>query len=123
MQSESISELLKDPITVIASSAYFEISSKQGDPVYKTVFVVWVIGDALKDVLMKICEGWGVDAENIICVTFRFPVALYAVPENPIERRKIADGVDERIGELNVVLKRTEEHRLEVCVRVLALAH
>jgi hypothetical protein len=56
-------------------------------------------------------------------VTFRFPVALYAVPENPIERRKIADGVDERIGELNVVLKRTEEHRLEVCVRVLALAH
>ncbi len=45
----------------------------------------------------------------------RFPVALYTVPENEIERRKLAAGVEERIEELNVVLKRTQEHRLEVC--------
>jgi V-type H+-transporting ATPase subunit a len=55
---------------------------------------------------------------NCLRIVSRFPVALYTVPENPIERRKLADGVEERIEELNVVLKRTEEHRLEVCVCV-----
>ncbi|XP_026679578.1 V-type proton ATPase 116 kDa subunit a-like [Diaphorina citri] len=56
-----------------------------GDPVYKSVFIIFFQGDQLKTRVMKICEG--------------FRATLYPCPEAPTDRREMSMGVTTRIDD------------------------
>ncbi|KAI5723632.1 hypothetical protein M8J76_008843 [Diaphorina citri] len=73
-----------------------------GDPVYKSVFIIFFQGDQLKTRVMKICEG--------------FRATLYPCPEAPTDRREMSMGVTTRIEDLNTVIGETQDHRHRVLV-------
>jgi vacuolar-type H+-ATPase subunit I/STV1 len=61
----------------------------QGEPVHKTVFIIFFQGEQLKIRVKKICEG--------------FRATLYPCPDTPADRREMAMGVMTRIEDLNTV--------------------
>ncbi|KAI5698914.1 hypothetical protein M8J75_013823 [Diaphorina citri] len=71
-----------------------------GDPVYKSVFIIFFQGDQLKTRVMKI---W-------------FRATLYPCPEAPTDRREMSMGVTTRIEDLNTVIGETQDHRHRVLV-------
>jgi V-type H+-transporting ATPase subunit a len=75
-----------------------------GIPQWKAVFLIFYQGDHLKDKIKKICDG--------------FRATLYPCPEAAAERREMAEGVDTRIKDLEMVLKQTNEHRAKILVGV-----
>ncbi|KAE9420018.1 hypothetical protein Angca_005717, partial [Angiostrongylus cantonensis] len=73
-----------------------------GEPVNKTVFIIFFQGDQLKTKVKKICEG--------------FRATLYPCPDTPQERREMSIGVMTRIEDLKTVLGQTQDHRHRVLV-------
>ncbi|VDN21784.1 unnamed protein product [Gongylonema pulchrum] len=78
------------------------IDAVTGDPIMKTVFIVFFQGDQLKTRVKKICEG--------------FRATLYPCPDTPQERREMSIGVMTRIEDLKTVLGQTQDHRHRVLV-------
>uniref|UniRef100_A0A915AP33 V-type proton ATPase subunit a n=1 Tax=Parascaris univalens TaxID=6257 RepID=A0A915AP33_PARUN len=78
------------------------IDAVTGDPINKTVFIIFFQGDQLKTRVRKICEG--------------FRATLYPCPDTPQERREMSIGVMTRIEDLKTVLGQTQDHRHRVLV-------
>ncbi|PVD38770.1 hypothetical protein C0Q70_01393 [Pomacea canaliculata] len=88
LRHEEIMQPLEDPVT--------------GDPIHKSVFIIFFQGEQLKSKVKKICEG--------------FKATLYPCPEAPQEREEMLKGVNTRLYDLKTVLSQTEEHRSRVLV-------
>ncbi|KHN73594.1 putative V-type proton ATPase subunit [Toxocara canis] len=88
LRQSEITEQLSDAVT--------------GDPINKTVFIIFFQGDQLKTRVKKICEG--------------FRATLYPCPDTPQERREMSIGVMTRIEDLKTVLGQTQDHRHRVLV-------
>uniref|UniRef100_F1KV19 V-type proton ATPase subunit a n=2 Tax=Ascaris suum TaxID=6253 RepID=F1KV19_ASCSU len=88
LRQSEITEPLSDAVT--------------GDPINKTVFIIFFQGDQLKTRVRKICEG--------------FRATLYPCPDTPQERREMSIGVMTRIEDLKTVLGQTQDHRHRVLV-------
>ncbi|GMS88009.1 hypothetical protein PENTCL1PPCAC_10184, partial [Pristionchus entomophagus] len=73
-----------------------------GEPINKSVFIIFFQGDQLKTKVKKICEG--------------FRATLYPCPDTPSERREMSIGVMTRIEDLKTVLGQTQDHRHRVLV-------
>ncbi|GMT18460.1 hypothetical protein PFISCL1PPCAC_9757, partial [Pristionchus fissidentatus] len=73
-----------------------------GEPINKSVFIIFFQGDQLKTRVKKICEG--------------FRATLYPCPDTPAERREMSIGVMTRIEDLKTVLGQTQDHRHRVLV-------
>ncbi|XP_064636326.1 V-type proton ATPase 116 kDa subunit a1-like [Lineus longissimus] len=74
-----------------------------GEPVNKSVFIIFFQGDQLKERVKKICEG--------------YHATLYPCPDRAAERREMLIGVDTRIQDLTMVLNQSEDHRHRVLVQ------
>ncbi|CAG2180126.1 unnamed protein product, partial [Oppiella nova] len=83
LRHREIDAPLEDPVT--------------GDPVLKSVFIIFFQGDQLKSKVKKICEG--------------FRATLYPCPEDASDRREMMGNVVSRIDDLNTVLGQTTEHK------------
>ncbi|EYB86679.1 hypothetical protein Y032_0275g1067 [Ancylostoma ceylanicum] len=88
LRTSEIDDVLNDTVT--------------GEPVNKTVFIIFFQGDQLKTKVKKICEG--------------FRATLYPCPDTPQERREMSIGVMTRIEDLKTVLGQTQDHRHRVLV-------
>ncbi|KAK6742962.1 hypothetical protein RB195_010313 [Necator americanus] len=88
LRTSEIDDVLNDTVT--------------GEPVSKTVFIIFFQGDQLKTKVKKICEG--------------FRATLYPCPDTPQERREMSIGVMTRIEDLKTVLGQTQDHRHRVLV-------
>ncbi|KAK5981047.1 V-type proton ATPase subunit a [Trichostrongylus colubriformis] len=88
LRTSEIDDVLNDTVT--------------GEPVNKTVFIIFFQGDQLKIKVKKICEG--------------FRATLYPCPDTPQERREMSIGVMTRIEDLKTVLGQTQDHRHRVLV-------
>ncbi|WKY01213.1 hypothetical protein Q1695_015316 [Nippostrongylus brasiliensis] len=88
LRTSEIDDILNDTVT--------------GEPVNKTVFIIFFQGDQLKTKVKKICEG--------------FRATLYPCPDTPQERREMSIGVMTRIEDLKTVLGQTQDHRHRVLV-------
>ncbi|ETN78479.1 hypothetical protein NECAME_02916 [Necator americanus] len=86
LRTSEIDDVLNDTVT--------------GEPVSKTVFIIFFQGDQLKTKVKKICEG--------------FRATLYPCPDTPQERREMSIGVMTRIEDLKTVLGQTQDHRHRV---------
>eukprot|EP00117_Sycon_ciliatum_P034312 scpid31509/ scgid26213/ V-type proton ATPase 116 kDa subunit a isoform 1; Clathrin-coated vesicle/synaptic vesicle proton pump 116 kDa subunit; Vacuolar adenosine triphosphatase subunit Ac116; Vacuolar proton pump subunit 1; Vacuolar proton translocating ATPase 116 kDa subunit a isoform 1 len=86
LRHQEIDGELKDPVT--------------GDPMNKSVFILFFQGDQLRSRVKKICEG--------------FRATQYPCPDTPAERREMAMGVATRIEDLSTVLSQTLDHRYRV---------
>ncbi|GMR40010.1 hypothetical protein PMAYCL1PPCAC_10205, partial [Pristionchus mayeri] len=73
-----------------------------GEPINKSVFIIFFQGDQLKTKVKKICEG--------------FRATLYPCPDTKSERREMSIGVMTRIEDLKTVLGQTQDHRHRVLV-------
>ncbi|PAV72990.1 hypothetical protein WR25_23968 [Diploscapter pachys] len=89
LKTSDIDDVLNDTVT--------------GEPVNKTVFIIFFQGDQLKIKVKKICEG--------------FRATLYPCPDTPQERREMSIGVMTRIEDLKTVLGQTQDHKHRVLVR------
>ncbi|XP_071108345.1 V-type proton ATPase 116 kDa subunit a1-like isoform X13 [Haliotis cracherodii] len=88
LRYEEIQQPMEDPVT--------------GDPVFKSVFIIFFQGEQLKARVKKICEG--------------FKAALYPCPDSPQEREEMLKGVSTRLEDLKMVLNQTQDHRHRVLV-------
>ncbi|XP_067672802.1 V-type proton ATPase 116 kDa subunit a1-like isoform X3 [Haliotis asinina] len=88
LRYEEIQQPMEDPVT--------------GDPVFKSVFIIFFQGEQLKSRVKKICEG--------------FKAALYPCPDSPQEREEMLKGVSTRLEDLKMVLNQTQDHRHRVLV-------
>ncbi|CAD6198536.1 unnamed protein product [Caenorhabditis auriculariae] len=88
LRTSEIDDVLNDTVT--------------GEPVNKTVFIIFFQGEQLKTKVKKICEG--------------FRATLYPCPDTPQERREMSIGVMTRIEDLKTVLGQTQDHRHRVLV-------
>ncbi|CAI4231127.1 unnamed protein product [Auanema sp. JU1783] len=88
LRTSEIDDVLNDTVT--------------GEPVNKTVFIIFFQGDQLKTKVKKICEG--------------FRATLYPCPDTNQERREMSIGVMTRIEDLKTVLGQTQDHRHRVLV-------
>ena len=84
LRQAEIEEPLEDPST--------------GERVYKVVFILFFQGDQLRSRVRKICEG--------------FRATLYQCPETATERQEMMAAVNNRIYDLQSVLKTTEDHSI-----------
>jgi len=75
---------------------------KTGDLIQKSVFLIFLQGEQLKNRVKKICEG--------------FRATVYHCPEQAQERREILVGVATRLEDLKTVLSQTEEHRRRLLI-------
>jgi len=73
------------------------VDPSSGDPLYKSVFIVFYQGEELKIRVNKICEG--------------FHASVFPCPENSVERRDMLCSVGTRLDDLQTVLTQTTEHR------------
>ncbi|XP_074863497.1 V-type proton ATPase 116 kDa subunit a 4 isoform X2 [Carettochelys insculpta] len=81
---------------------YTEMDASLEDPITKeqmkkNVFIIFYQGEQLKQKIKKICDG--------------FRATVYTCPESAAERREMAEGVNARIEDLNMVITQTESHR------------
>ncbi|KAL5018990.1 hypothetical protein ScPMuIL_004712 [Solemya velum] len=76
------------------------IDPTSGNPIHKSVFIVFFQGEQLKTRVRKICEG--------------FRATLYPCPETAQERLEMLNGVCTRLEDLKTVLNQTEDHRHRV---------
>ncbi|KAK0418070.1 hypothetical protein QR680_013355 [Steinernema hermaphroditum] len=88
LRQSEITETLSDTVT--------------GEPVNKSVFIIFFQGDQLKSRVRKICDG--------------FRATQYPCPDNGAERREMSIGVMTRIEDLKTVLGQTQDHRHRVLV-------
>ncbi|VDP06870.1 unnamed protein product [Heligmosomoides polygyrus] len=95
---KNFSELTELKHILRKTQTFFE----EGEPVNKTVFIIFFQGDQLKTKVKKICEG--------------FRATLYPCPDTPQERREMSIGVMTRIEDLKTVLGQTQDHRHRVLV-------
>ncbi|CAG2115753.1 unnamed protein product, partial [Medioppia subpectinata] len=77
---------------------------KTGEMQTKCIFIIVFQGEQLKNKCKKICEG--------------FHTTLYPCPEMPGERAEMLRGVTNRLDELEIVMKGTEDHRTRILVAV-----
>ncbi|CAG2166259.1 unnamed protein product, partial [Oppiella nova] len=77
---------------------------KTGEMQAKCIFIIVFQGDQLKNKCKKICEG--------------YHTTLYPCPEMPGERAEMLRGVNNRLEELQIVMKGTEDHRTRILVAV-----
>ncbi|CAH1793628.1 unnamed protein product [Owenia fusiformis] len=75
-----------------------------GEPVQKSVFVVFFQGEHLKTKVMKICEG--------------FRATLYPCPESLAERKEMGVGVMQRLEDMKTVLNQSKEMRVRVLTSI-----
>ncbi|XP_054158134.1 V-type proton ATPase 116 kDa subunit a 1-like [Oppia nitens] len=77
---------------------------KTGEMHTKCIFIIVFQGEQLKGKCKKICEG--------------FHTTLYPCPEIPSEREDMHAGVVNRMDDLEIVMKGTDDHRRRILVAV-----
>lgn len=89
--------------TIFMKRAFIETPIEHpitGDPVMKSVFVVFYQGEQLNSRIKKVCDG--------------FHAKRYAMPSSKEERREMAIAVLTRLEDLRVVANKASEHRIRV---------
>ena len=76
--------------------------SQTGELVYKCIFIIVLQGQTLLNRVRKVCEG--------------FRATTYPCPELHRERQEMLIGVINRIQDMELVMKQTDEHRKSVLV-------
>lgn len=85
------------------------LDPQTGEPMHKTVFVIFSQGEKLKARIKKICDG--------------FHANRYAVPTDRGERREMSLGVMTRLEDLNMVLNQAQDHRSKVLLNAARSLH
>jgi V-type H+-transporting ATPase subunit a len=73
------------------------------------VFVIFYQGNRAQEKIKKICESFGAN--------------MYPCPDTPNERKELLNQVNTRIDDLNVVLQRSEDHKMRVLSEIAPNIH